>query len=176
MKAVRLAGALCVAVLMGLAPSYADETLRGVTDIDGNMADETSTIVEIVRERDEFSTLAKAVEASGVLTILSSDGPFTLFAPTNDAFDALPEGALDNLLKPENKKKLAEIVKYHVVPLEVHTRDMEGRSYKLSSMDGETIRVDGSGSTVMVDQASITGDEMDASNGVIHSITGVMMP
>lgn len=147
-----------------------------ITDESGEMAVETDgagTIVDIAATTDGFSTLVAAVTAADLVDTLNSDGPFTVFAPTDEAFAALPPGILDALLLPENKDALVKILTYHVVPGKVMAADVtdgavatvEGQTVTLSTADGVTVN----GATVI--QADIVAD-----NGVIHVIDAVILP
>ena len=131
------------------------------------------TIVDVASSNPDFSTLVAAVSAAGLVETLSGEGPFTVFAPTNEAFAALPAGVLDALLLPENKDALTKILTYHVVPGTVLAADItdgdvatvEGQNVTLSTADGVTVN----GATV------ITADVL-ADNGVIHVIDAVLVP
>jgi uncharacterized surface protein with fasciclin (FAS1) repeats len=138
------------------------------------------TIPEIAASNPDFSTLAAAVQAAGLTETLSGDGPYTVFAPTNDAFDALPDGTVETLLKPKNQDQLAAILAYHVVPGEVMAADVQpgevttvnGATFKVSTgMDGGVEITDGQGNT-----ATVTATDIAASNGVIHVIDAVLLP
>ncbi|MFT5668722.1 MAG: putative surface protein with fasciclin (FAS1) repeats [Vicingaceae bacterium] len=131
-------------------------------------------IVEIASENTDFSTLVAAVVAAGLADTLSSDGPFTVFAPTNEAFAKLPAGTVEELLKPENKEKLAGILTYHVVAGKVMSKDLSD-GQKASTVNGQEVTVtiaDG----VKVNTATVTTADLEASNGVIHVIDSVIMP
>ena len=131
------------------------------------------TIVEVATGAGGFDTLVAAVIAADLVDTLNSAGPFTVFAPTNDAFAALPEGVLDALLLPKNKAVLAKILTYHVVSGQVMAADVtdgdvatvEGQTVKLSTMGGVT-----------VNGAPVISPDVMASNGVIHAIDGVLLP
>ena len=140
------------------------------------MAEEATgsgTVVEIASTTDGFSTLVTAVGAADLVDTLNSDGPFTVFAPTDEAFAALPAGVLDALLLPENKDVLAKILTYHVVPGTVMAADVtdgevatvEGQNVTLSTADGVT-----------VNGAKVVQADIVASNGVIHVIDAVILP
>ena len=132
------------------------------------------TVVEIAASNDDFSTLVAAVKAADLVEALSSDGPFTIFAPTNDAFKALSKGVLENLLKPENKAKLAAILKYHVISGKVMAKDVKPMKVKtLQGTDFEIKVIDG---TVMVDGAKVIKTDIVGKNGVIHVIDKVIQP
>jgi uncharacterized surface protein with fasciclin (FAS1) repeats len=131
-------------------------------------------IVEFASENTDFSTLVAAVVAAGLADTLSSDGPFTVFAPTNEAFAKLPAGTVEELLKPENKEKLAGILTYHVVAGKVMSKDLSD-GQKASTVNGQEVTVtiaDG----VKVNTATVTTADLEASNGVIHVIDSVIMP
>lgn len=122
-----------------------------------------------------FATLVAAVKAAGLVETLKGPGPFTVFAPTDEAFAKLPPGTLESLLKPENRAKLQSILKYHVVAGKV----MAGDVVKLSSaetVEGESITIKTMNGNVMVDNAHVTKTDIVASNGVIHVIDAVILP
>ncbi len=131
-------------------------------------------IVEIAAAADDFSTLVAAVKAAGLAETLSGEGPFTVFAPTNAAFDALPEGTVVSLLEPENKEKLKAILLYHVVPAKVMAADVAPMKVATAGGAEATITVDGE--TVMIDGAKVVKTDIEASNGVIHVIDKVILP
>ena len=122
-----------------------------------------------------LSTLVSAVQAADLGETLSGTGPFTVFAPTNEAFDKLPAGTLDNLLKPENKETLAGILKYHVVPGKVTAKDVV-KLKEAKTAEGSDVDIKVSGSRVMVDNATVVMPDVMASNGVIHVIDTVILP
>ena len=132
-------------------------------------------IVDTAASNDSFSTLVAAVKAAGLVDTLKGEGPFTVFAPTNQAFDALPDGTVDMLLKPENKEKLIEILTYHVVPGKVMSGDLDGEMM-VETVNGAEIKVVASDTGVMVDNATVTQADLEADNGVIHVIDAVVMP
>jgi uncharacterized surface protein with fasciclin (FAS1) repeats len=133
----------------------------------------TGTIVDVASASDDFSTLVTALSAAGLVETLQGPGPFTVFAPTNEAFAALPAGVLDKLLLPENKEALTKILTYHVLPREVMAADIadgnaatvEGLTVALSTADGVT-----------VNGAKVVTADVVASNGVIHAIDAVILP
>jgi uncharacterized surface protein with fasciclin (FAS1) repeats len=139
------------------------------------------SIVEIAADNENVSTLVAAVTAAGLVDTLSGDGPFTVFAPTNDAFAKLPEGTLEDLLKPENKAKLQAILTYHVVPGKVMAADVAGVK-KATSVEGSDIAVnvtlnkDKTVKGVKVDGANVVTTDIVGSNGVIHVIDSVILP
>jgi uncharacterized surface protein with fasciclin (FAS1) repeats len=123
----------------------------------------------------EFKTLAKALDAAGLVPTLEGPGPFTVFAPTDDAFAKLPAGTLQNLLKPENKAQLVAILTYHVVPGRLMASDV-AKAHELKTVEGKPLEIETAGGAVMVDDAKITATDIAASNGVIHVIDHVVLP
>lgn len=132
-------------------------------------------IVEIAASNDSFSTLVAAVKAAGLAETLSGDGPFTVFAPTDEAFAKLPEGTVEDLLKPENKDKLVSILTYHVVPGNVKAADVVGLS-KATTVQGGDVAIKTKGDVVHVDNAKVVATDIVGSNGVIHVIDTVILP
>jgi len=122
-----------------------------------------------------FSTLVAAAKAAGLVEALSSTGPFTVFAPTDEAFAKLPDGTVENLLKPENKAKLAAILKYHVVKGRVYSPDALAAG-KAETLQGDWVTIALNGKAAMVNRAKLVATDIDASNGVIHVIDSVMLP
>ena len=143
------------------------------TDVKAEPADKT--IVEIAAGAEDFSTLVAAVKAAGLVDVLSSKGPFTVFAPTNEAFAKLPEGTVESLLKPENKDKLIAVLKYHVVPGKVMAKDVV-KVDSAKTAQGSSVTVTVEGKTVKVDNATVVKTDIEASNGVTHVIDTVIIP
>ena len=149
---------------------------------DAGMEEEASagTIVDIASGNDDFSTLVAAVTAADLGATLSGEGPYTVFAPTNEAFEALPAGTVDELLKPENKDQLAAILTYHVVEGEVMAADLSD-GQEITTVQGGTLTVGIDGDTVtLTDEngatVNVVDTDIDADNGVIHVIDGVVTP
>ena len=167
-KSALVAAALAVALTLSACSSDSDTASE-------TMPEETTvgTIVDVASADSTFSTLVAAVTAAELVETLSGEGPFTVFAPTDEAFAALPAGVLDALLLPENKAVLVQILTYHVVPGKVMAADVtdgdvatvEGQTIKLSTMDGVT-----------VNGATVVAADVAASNGVIHAIDAVILP
>jgi uncharacterized surface protein with fasciclin (FAS1) repeats len=132
-------------------------------------------IVDTAVGAGSFNTLVAAVQAAGLVDTLKGDGPFTVFAPTDEAFAKLPAGTIDSLLKPENKDKLVAILTYHVVPGKVMSSDIAGKKADVASVQGGTISVDATDG-VKVDNATVVTADVEASNGVIHVIDAVILP
>ena len=132
-------------------------------------------IVDTAVAAGNFKTLVAAVQAAGLVDTLKGTGPFTVFAPTDEAFAKLPAGTVDDLLKPENKDKLVAILTYHVVPGKVMAADVTGKETKAKTVQGGEITVNGTNG-VKVDGATVVQADIEASNGVIHVIDAVIMP
>ena len=132
-------------------------------------------IVDTAAGAGQFKTLVAAIEAAGLVDTLKGDGPFTVFAPTDEAFAKLPAGTVDDLLKPENKDKLVAILTYHVVPGKIMAADIAGKSTAVKTVQGDTLDVDATNG-VKVDKAEVVKADIDATNGVIHVIDSVVMP
>jgi uncharacterized surface protein with fasciclin (FAS1) repeats len=144
------------------------------------MEETKNTIVEVASATPSLSTLVTAVVAASLVETLQSAGPFTVFAPTNDAFAALPAGTLDTLLKPENVDQLASILTYHVVAGKVMAADLsdgqeittvQGGELEVKIMDGKVHLIDADNNQVTVEIADVNAD-----NGVVHVISGVLLP
>lgn len=131
-------------------------------------------IVAVASGVEQFKTLVTAVQAAGLVEVLQGEGPFTVFAPTDEAFAKLPAGTLESLLKPENREKLAGILKYHVVSGRVMAADV--RPGKVKTVQGQSITVKASDGTVRVDHARVIKTDVMAANGVIHVIDAVILP
>jgi uncharacterized surface protein with fasciclin (FAS1) repeats len=131
-------------------------------------------IVDVAAGAEDFSTLVAAVKAAGLVDTLKGDGPFTVFAPNNAAFAALPEGILESLLKPENKEKLVAILTYHVVAGKLMAADVKAGDVATVQGDKATIKVEDG--AVSIDGAKVIKTDIAASNGVIHVIDKVILP
>ncbi|WP_274630879.1 fasciclin domain-containing protein [Arvimicrobium flavum] len=132
-------------------------------------------IVDTAVEAGQFKTLAAALTAAGLADTLKGAGPFTVFAPTDDAFAKLPAGTVENLLKPENKQQLTDILTYHVVAGKVMAGDVAGLD-EAKSVNGKMIDLEAAGGSVKVNGATVTTADVAASNGVIHIIDTVILP
>lgn len=140
------------------------------------MATPTHDIVDTAVAAGSFKTLIAAVTAAGLVETLKGAGPFTVFAPTDAAFAALPAGTVEMLLKPENKGKLASVLTYHVVPGKVMSGDLLGKKATPKTVEGQTLAIDATGGGVMVNDATVSTADIAATNGVIHVIDKVLMP
>ena len=133
-------------------------------------------IVETAVSNGSFKTLTAALQAAGLVETLKGKGPYTVFAPTDEAFKKLPAGTVETLLKPENKAQLQKVLTYHVVSGNVMSGDLKGKTTNAKTVEGSAVRIDASGNTVKVDDAVVTQADVNASNGVIHVIDSVIMP
>ena len=147
--------------------------LTGTTSTTVNA--QTKDIVETAASAGTFKTHAKALEAADLVTTLKGAGPFTVFAPTDEAFAKLPAGTLESLLKPENKAKLRRILTYHVVSGKVMASDVV-KLHSAKAVSGDTVKIGTGNGGVTVDQANVVKTDIAASNGVIHVIDSVILP
>ncbi|MGH1460540.1 MAG: fasciclin domain-containing protein [Neptuniibacter sp.] len=141
----------------------------------GSYSMKKDNIVDVAVGNDSFSTLVTALKAADLVSALQGDGPFTVFAPTNDAFAKLPQETLNELLKPENKEDLQAVLTYHVVSGKVDAKTAMGLS-EASSLQGEKITISLDGNNVMINQAKVVATDIAASNGIIHVIDTVILP
>lgn len=132
-------------------------------------------IVDTAVANGSFTTLVAAVQAAGLVDTLKGEGPFTVFAPTDEAFAALPAGTVETLLKPENKDQLVAILTYHVVGGKVMAADVAGKQMGVKTVNGQEAEVNGM-SGVSIDGANVVAADVEASNGVIHVIDAVILP
>jgi len=160
MKSLKLVRATAIALPLALMP----------------LAAQADDIVDTAVGAGTFTTLVAAVQAAGLEETLRGDGPFTVFAPTDDAFAALPEGTVESLLEPENQDQLVAVLTYHVVPGEVMAADAAGATVELATVEGSNVTVDGTGDGVTVNGANVVAADVAADNGVIHVIDAVILP
>ena len=132
-------------------------------------------IVDTAVAAGSFETLVTAVAAADLVDVLKGEGPFTVFAPVDAAFNALPEGTVESLLKPENKSKLAGILTYHVLSGKVMSSDIIGKKLKVTMVNGSTAEIDATDG-VKIDGANVIQADIETSNGVIHVIDAVILP
>lgn len=135
---------------------------------------DAGTIVDVAAANPSFKTLVTAVKAAGLAEVLAGEGPYTVFAPTDAAFAALPKGTLEKLLKPENKEALRKVLTYHVVPGKVESSSIQ--SGQVDTVEGSPVTVTVQNSRVTVNNAKVTTPDIPASNGVIHVIDKVILP
>ena len=139
------------------------------------MSDQVHDIVDTAVAAGSFKTLVAAATAAGLVDTLKGAGPFTVFAPSDDAFAKLPAGAVDDLVKPENKDKLTQILLLHVLSGKVMAADVAGKTMSPASVQGEALNVDGTDG-VTINGARVTTADIACSNGVIHVIDSVILP
>lgn len=139
-------------------------------------ADMGDDIVDVAASNGSFNTLVAAVQAAGLEDTLRGPGPFTVFAPTDDAFAALPAGTVESLLLPENKDKLVGILTYHVLPGSVAAADVLGARTSATTVNGQDVHVDGTGGGVKINKANVVAADVMATNGIIHVIDKVLLP
>lgn len=169
--------ALAAVSLLALSACGADGSTADTTvpaSDSTTMPAEPGTIVEVAQGNADFSTLVAAVTAAGLAEALSGEGPFTVFAPTNAAFEALPEGLLEKLLLPENKEVLTKILTYHVVAAKVMAADVAAGD--VTTLEGSTFAVTTDGGVKINGNSNVTATDVPASNGVIHVIDAVIVP
>lgn len=157
---------------MSSTPSSSD---RAAVEVGGEMMYPDKNVVENASNAPNLSTLVEAVTAADLVETLSGEGPFTVFAPDNAAFDKVDSDALADLLKPENKDQLASVLTYHVVPGTLAADDLKDGD-ELTTVNGETLTVSVDGDTVKVGDATVTQADVFQSNGVAHVIDTVLMP
>lgn len=141
----------------------------------GDKAKATKDIVDTAVAAGSFGTLAAALGAAGLVETLKGEGPFTVFAPTDEAFAKLPAGTVENLLKPENKTQLTGILTYHVVPGAVKAADVV-KLTEAKTVQGQSVKITVKDGKVSIDDANVTATDIKASNGVIHVIDSVILP
>lgn len=139
------------------------------------MSNDMHDIVDTAVAAGTFKTLVAAVTAAGLVDTLKGDGPFTVFAPSDDAFAKLPAGTVEGLVKPENLAKLTSILTYHVMAGKVMAKDVGGKKLAPATVNGATLDVDGTNG-VHVNGASVVAADIECTNGVIHVIDAVLMP
>ncbi|NEQ75068.1 MAG: fasciclin domain-containing protein [Okeania sp. SIO2C9] len=175
-KSINILGLICATLALIFAspfcslPALANQQVVNQPILIAYAQDIVSTAVEA----GQFNTLAVALKAAGLVEVLQGEGPFTVFAPTDEAFAALPPGLVEDLLRPENKDELIKILTYHVVPGEVTSGDLE--SGKVKTVEGDYIYVQVSYRGVKVDDANVIIPDVPATNGVIHVIDSVILP
>lgn len=141
----------------------------------GSAGARANDIVDTAVAAGQFNTLAAALGAAGLVETLKGPGPFTVFAPTDEAFAKLPAGTVDDLLLPENKDQLVAILTYHVVPGTVMASDVV-KLTEAATVNGNMIEITVDGGTVMINDATVTATDIAATNGVIHVIDSVILP
>ncbi len=175
---IKTAGiAIATASLLVSLPSLAGETTTTSPATVKKVAQaRTGNIVQVAVANGSFKTLVAAVKAAGLANTLSGKGPFTVFAPTDDAFAKLPAGTVEFLLKPENKPALIKVLTYHVVAGKVLAKDIKSGSVLVPTVSGSSIKVTKTTKAVVIDGAKVIAADVKASNGVIHVIDTVLLP
>jgi uncharacterized surface protein with fasciclin (FAS1) repeats len=152
------------------------DTSPGTTPASGATGTQAGrNIVNIAASEEQFSTLAAALKQADLVATLGNPGPFTVFAPDNEAFKALPAGTLDNLMKDNSKETLASILKFHVVPGRIRVTDLED-GQKLKTVNGEELSVTKLNGKVAVNGVELDQPDLEASNGIIHVVSKVLLP
>ncbi len=178
-----LVGSLAVILLATAAACSSDKSSTASTDTTPKQSTTSSaapdtqaskTIVDLAVATPDLSTLVAAVKAAGLVETLSGKGPYTVFAPTNEAFAALPAGTLDELLKPENKDQLVKVLTYHVVPGTVTSSQLVAGP--VTTVEGQDVTIALAGGKAMVNDATVVTADIAASNGVVHVIDKVLLP
>ena len=146
-----------------------------VAEHHGSMKESKADIVDTAVGAGSFTTLVAAVQAAGLEDTLRSEGPFTVFAPTDEAFANLPEGTIENLLKPENKDQLVSILTFHVLSGKVKSKDIAGKALSVATVQGADVAIDATDG-VTVGGANVIKADIYTSNGVIHVIDAVILP
>ncbi|MGK7887673.1 MAG: fasciclin domain-containing protein [Crocosphaera sp.] len=171
-----------LALGFSVAPAVADKMEQKASQpetqiVAGHHETKTKNIVQTAVAANDFELLVAAVKAAGLVDVLSGEDKFTVFAPTDEAFAALGEEKLKDLLKPENKDKLTAILTYHVVPGVVKSTDLkEDTTVKVKTVQGKKIKIQSEDSEVMVNDANVVQADIMTSNGVIHVIDKVILP
>ena len=135
-------------------------------------------IVEVITANSKLTIFAAAIKSAGLTDKLKEKGPFTVFAPTDEAFKRLPSKALDNLMKPENHEQLVKLVSYHIVPARLTAKDMDGKMYDTKTIMGKEIGIDADdpGEGIRINKAKVTAVDALADNGVVHELARVLLP
>jgi len=157
------------------ASLFAATFLLAASAYAGSYGKKKADIVDTAVAAGDFTTLAAALQAGGLVDTLKSDGPFTVFAPTDEAFAKLPAGTVENLLKPENKDQLVEILTYHVVPGKVMAADVVTLS-SAETANGSDVRIRVEEQSVFINDSRVIATDIAASNGVIHVVDTVILP
>ncbi len=160
---------------MALVGALAGAAVVNAGHHESGHAMEKPNIVEVAAGNKDFSTLVAAVQAAGLVEVLAGEGPYTVFAPTNEAFAKLPEGTVEMLLLPENKDKLVAILTYHVVPGDVSASQVVELT-EVTTVQGNTAAIAVTDEGATIDGAKIIMTDLDASNGVVHVIDTVIIP
>lgn len=154
---------------------FASALLFAISAYAGNYGKKQSDIVDTAVAAGDFNTLAAALEAGGLVGTLKADGPYTVFAPTDEAFAKLPDGTVEYLLKPENKDELVAVLTYHVVPGKVEAAEVV-KLKSATTVNGQDVAIRVDDGVVFVDNARVVAADIQSSNGVIHVVDTVILP
>jgi uncharacterized surface protein with fasciclin (FAS1) repeats len=174
MKSIRILSVAALAAAVTLTPSLFAGECSSSKNTSAACSTSCKDIVAVASGADNFKTLVAAVKAAGLVETLQGEGPFTVFAPTDEAFAKLPAGTVENLLKPENKDKLVAILTYHVVAGKVLAADVKTMDVK--TVQGQSAKLKVSDGGVTIDNAKVVKTDVLADNGVIHVIDTVILP
>lgn len=171
------AASMAINLLVGCGNSSKEETVEETTVevVEETPVEISNTVVDIAVGSPDHTTLVTAVTAAGLVETLSGTGPFTIFAPTNSAFEALPEGTVENLLKPESKDQLTSVLTYHVVSGNVLAADLSDGQV-VSTLNGQELKVSIKDGKVMINGSTVIAADLKGSNGVIHVVDSVLLP
>ncbi|KEO73917.1 fasciclin domain-containing protein [Anditalea andensis] len=185
LKTLSIAAAFATAGILMACDATTTSSTEDTTADSSYVAEETEvtpaeseadeTVVDIAIGSADHTTLVAALSSAELVETLKGNGPFTIFAPTNTAFEQLPAGTVDNLVKPENKEKLTDILSYHVVSGEVKAADLSDGQV-IQTINGKNLTVSIKDGTVSINGAKVTAADLDGSNGVVHVIDSVLMP
>jgi uncharacterized surface protein with fasciclin (FAS1) repeats len=160
----RFVAMLSLALTLALMPAVTGSAARA------------DTILETFETKGSFNVWVSAIVAAGLSESLSRDGPYTVFAPTDEAFSRLPKGSVEALLRPENRAQLLRLVKYHLVRGRFEANRLDGRLTRIETLQGDEIYVEGRLEALLVDAAEAVETDIESSNGVIHAIDAVILP
>jgi len=165
----------CDASTTSASDNTTEETTYEEVEMEETSTEAEETVVDIAVGSSDHTTLVAALTAADLVETLNGNGPFTIFAPTNAAFEKLPAGTVDSLVQPENKEKLSGILTYHVVSGDVRAADLsDGQVVK--TINGQDLKVTIKDGTVMINGAKVTAADLKGSNGVVHVVDSVLMP
>jgi uncharacterized surface protein with fasciclin (FAS1) repeats len=171
--ALQVSAGIALINIFSILPSQACSSAKSDSSVQAS-AKQANTIVDIAASNSSFSTLVEAVKAAGLVETLSGQTQFTVFAPTNEAFAALPKETLENLLKPENREALRKVLTYHVVAGKLESKTL--RSGRVNSVEGSPVNIRVTNNQIKINDAKVISADVKASNGVIHVIDRVILP
>ena len=142
------------------------------------VAASAADIAEVIAANPRLTTFAAAIKSAGLTNKLKEKGPFTVFAPTDEAFKRLPGKALENLMKPENREQLVKLVSYHILPARITAKDMDGKMYNSKTIIGKEVEIDADdpGEGIRINKAKVVATDAPADNGVVHELGRVLLP